>query len=109
MQTDEQQLLSVPAGSRKQLATYDMSLRPPSSSTLSTADVGVLIDREALRGVRTTRPKSRGRPYGPPPVFLADCVRLDATTLLAKSRGVRLLGDESGGSSDLSMANSSYG
>ena len=51
--------------------------------------------------LRIKRRKSRGRPYGPSPLFLADCVRLDATALLAKSRGARLLGDE-GGAGDFS-------
>lgn len=31
--------------------------------------------------------RNRGRPEGPTPLFVGDCVRLDATTLLAKSRG----------------------
>src|SRR5262245_347351 len=40
--------------------------------------------------VRTNPHRRRGRPFGRTPVFLADCVRLDATELLARSRGARL-------------------
>jgi hypothetical protein len=39
--------------------------------------------------IRTNGGRRGGRPFGCAPVFLADCVRLDATTLLAKSRGAR--------------------
>jgi hypothetical protein len=46
--------------------------------------------------LRIKRRKSRGRPEGHPPVFLSDCVRLDATALLAKSRGARFSGDGTG-------------
>src|SRR4051812_3497196 len=36
----------------------------------------------------TNPPRRRGRPFGQTPLFLDDCfVRLDATVLLAKSRG----------------------
>ena len=34
--------------------------------------------------------KKRGRPKGPHPLFVEQCVRLDATMLLAKSRGARV-------------------
>lgn len=46
--------------------------------------------------LRTSSRRSRGRPFGPPPVFLGDCQRFDATALLAKSRGARFSGAESG-------------
>ena len=52
--------------------------------------------------LRIKRRKSRRRPYGPPPVFLADCVRLDATEVLAKSRGAQLTEEQRGSAGDFS-------
>jgi hypothetical protein len=48
--------------------------------------------------IRITPRRSRGRPFGPPPVFVADCQRFDATTLLAKSRGARFSVEDPGAS-----------
>ncbi len=44
--------------------------------------------------IRTTPRRRRGRPSGPTPLFLDDCVRLDATDLLAKSRGALFTPDD---------------
>jgi len=44
--------------------------------------------------LRTTPPRRRGRPFGRTPLFLVDCVSLDATTLLAKSRGAHVISDQ---------------
>ena len=41
--------------------------------------------------LRTTPRRRPGRPFGPAPTFLADCLRFDATALLARSRGARVL------------------
>jgi hypothetical protein len=38
--------------------------------------------------------RRRGRPFGEEPVFLADCVRIDAIPLLARSRGSRYADSE---------------
>ena len=40
--------------------------------------------------LRTKSPRRRGRPFGPSPLFLDDCTRIDATALLARSRGARV-------------------
>ena len=46
--------------------------------------------------LRIKQRKSRGRPFGSPSLFLVDCLRLDATALLAKSRGARFDPDQTG-------------
>ena len=45
--------------------------------------------------IRTTPPRRRGRPLGPAPLFLDDCVlRFDATELLPKSRDAPFTRDD---------------
>jgi hypothetical protein len=47
--------------------------------------------------LRTNPRRRRGRPFGPAPTFLDDCVRLDATLLLSKCRGARLVATDAPG------------
>jgi hypothetical protein len=46
--------------------------------------------------LRTTPRRRYGRPFGPDPLFLADCALLDATALLSRSRGAIFPGDAVG-------------
>jgi hypothetical protein len=46
--------------------------------------------------IRANPRRTRGRTFGPPPLFVADCQKFDATALLAKSRGARFSDDGSG-------------
>lgn len=39
--------------------------------------------------VRIKRQRDRGRPFGPAPLFIDDCYRMDAIPLLSRSRGSR--------------------
>jgi len=61
-----------------------------------------LDNRLEAHMIRTNLSCDRGRPFGPEPVFLADCVRLDALPLLARSRGARLVGTDDGSLGNLS-------
>ena len=48
------------------------------------------MDPAQAHRLRTISPRRRGRPFGPTPLFLDDCFRLDAIELLAKTRGARV-------------------
>ena len=46
--------------------------------------------------LRTTPRRRRGRPFGPAPLFIGDCLLLDATAMLSRSRGAKFLADPVG-------------